>query len=190
MSVSIDRMAEETETALSVSPPATEDDNSSSPLADRKELRRQLSALRERVARAQHRNEDPRALRGELATLLFFARTLQGDAEAWRAGLAQRIEELERLRIAERKERERLAAKREELVRRRDALRLTIARTAERMARSDGGDCRRTLPVFTLGEGLTVCSISVSCPRKGLRRGKCWLVTLNDARDAVQIRRQ
>ena len=37
---------------------------------------------------------------------------------------------------------------------RRDALQSTILQTAARMAQQNRGECRRTLPVFTLGEGL------------------------------------
>jgi hypothetical protein len=164
-----------------------EDDDPRSPMAARRELCRQLAALRERVV--QCGEEDPRAVRSELATLLFFARTLQADAAAWRAELDQRLQEIERQRTAEREERARLAAEREELVRCRDVLQLTIVRRAEQMALDNRGECRRTLPVFALGEGLNVCSASVSWPRKGFRFAKLWLVTLNDARDGVVIKR-
>jgi hypothetical protein len=58
------------------------------------------------------------------------------------------------------------------------------------MAQRDGGECRRTLPVFAFGPGLTVCSVAVSCPRKGFRFPKQWLVTLNGSRDGVMIRRE
>jgi chromatin segregation and condensation protein Rec8/ScpA/Scc1 (kleisin family) len=171
-------------------PSASEDDCPGSPAADRKELCRQLAALRRRVAAAEDGNEDVRALRAELATLLFFAQTLQADAERWRSTLEGRVKELERQRIAARRERARLAAQREKLVRRRDTLQLEIVQTAARIAQRDGGECRRTVPVFMVGEGLTVCSISVLCPRKGLRVGKHWLVTLNRAYDRVLVRPQ
>ncbi len=157
--------------------------------AEHKELCRQLAALRDRVADAQAGSEGPRALRAELATLSFFAGTLQADAYSWRAALQDRIQALERQRIAERQERQRLAAQREEFLRRRDALRFTIAQTAARMAQQSRGECRRTVPVFTLGEGLTVCSVSVSCPRRGFRCAQRWLVTLNGAHDDVLVER-
>jgi hypothetical protein len=83
-----------------------------------------------------------------------------------------------------------LAAQRAQLARRRDGLEFTIGQTAARMARQNGGECRRTLPVFTLGEGLTVCSVSVSWPRRGFRFAKRWLVTLNGAHDDVLVRRE
>lgn len=185
---SIDRAAAATEITLAPAPPAYADDDPCSPLAQHKELCRQLAALRERAALAEYRNEGPRALRAELATLLFFARTLQADADNWRAALEDQIKELERRRTAARQERERLAAEREKLVRRRDALQSTIVQTAGRMAQ-DRGECRKTLPVFRLDEGLTVCSVSVSRPRRGLRFAKQWLVTLNRSHD-VLVRRE
>ncbi len=187
--VSIDRAAVATEMMLAECLSTSDDDDPRSPLAEHKELCRQLAALRDRVVRAQYGSNDPRTLRAELATLLFFARTLQADANIWRAALIERIKELERQRAAERQERERLAAQREELSRQRDALRFTIDQTAARMAQQNRGECRRTLPVFTLSEGLTVCSVSVSCPRKGFRCAQRWLVTLNGAHDHVLVRR-
>jgi hypothetical protein len=120
---------------------------------------------------------------------LFFAKTLQADAADWRSTLEERIEELERQRAAERQEQERLAAERERLVPRRDALRLRIVQTAAQIAAQRGGECRSTIPVVVLGAGLTVCSVSVSCPRRGLRAAKRWLVTLNDSRDDVKVTR-
>ncbi len=187
--ISIDRAALATEMILAECRCGSDDDDPRSPLAEHKELCRQLAALRDRVIRAQHASNDPRALRAELATLLFFARTLQADANVWRAALRDRITELERQRAAERQERERWAAQREELSRRRDALRFTIDQTAARMAQQNRGECRRTLPVFTLSEGLTLYSVSVSWPRKGVRCAQRWLVTLNGAHDDVLIRR-
>jgi hypothetical protein len=159
-------------------------------LAEYKELRRQLGALREYVARAESGSDEPRVLRAELATLLFFANTLQDDADAWRGALKQRLRELERERAAQRRERARFAAQREQLVRRRDALEFMIGQTAARMARQNGGECRRTLPVFTLGEGLTVCSVTVSWPRRRFRFANRWLVTLNGSRDDVLLRQE
>jgi hypothetical protein len=167
LTVSIDRAAAATEIALTGRLPMSGDGDPPSPLVEHRELCRQLAALRDNVARAQYGSEEPRALRAELATLVFFAETLQADADTWRASLEQRIKELERQRAAERQERERLAAQRAQLVRRRDVLELTIGQTAARMARQKGGECRRTIPVFTLGEGLTVCSVSVSWPSAG-----------------------
>lgn len=167
----------------------SEDDVLRPPLAERKELRRQLAALRDRVARAPHESQDPPALRAELATLLFFARTLQTDAISWRNALKDRADESERQRSAERLERQRFAAQREEAVRDRDALQVGIAQTAAQMALQHGGECRRTVPVFTLGEGLSVCSVSVSCPRRGFRCAKRWIVTLSDSHDRVVVRR-
>ena len=186
---SIDRAAAASEITLAGDLPTSEGDDLRSPRAEHRELCRQLAALRDRVALAEYRNEGPRALRAELATLLFFARTLQADTDNWRSTLEERINELERQRTAARQERETLAAEREKLLRRRDALQLRIVQTAARMAQ-DAGECRRTLPVFTLGDGLTVCSVWVSCPRTGLRLAKRWLVTLNHSRDDVLVRRE
>jgi hypothetical protein len=190
LTASIDRAAAATEIALTERLPVYGDGDPRSPLLEHKELRRQLAALRGRVARAQYGSEEPRALRAELATLVFFAETLQADADIWRGALKQRIRALERQRAAERRERERSAAQRAQLVRRRDALEFTIGQTAARMARQNGGECRRTVPVFTLGEGLTVCSVSVSWPKSGFRFAKRWLVTLNGSRDDVLVRRE
>jgi len=187
--VSIERAAATTEITLAAPPPVSADDDPGSPRAVRKELGRQLAALRERVALARSRDEGPRALRAELATLLFFARTLEADAAQWRSALELKNEDLERQRIAACQEEERWAADREQLVRSRDALQLRILQTAARMAQQQCGECRRTIPVFTLGDGLTVCSVSVSCPRRGLRLAKLWLVTLSRSHD-VLVRRE
>jgi hypothetical protein len=186
---SIDRAAAATRMTLAGTPPAAADDDQRSPLAEHNELCRQLAALRERVGLAEYRNEDPRALRAELATLLFFARTLQADADNWRSAGEENFDERERRRIAALQEQEILAAEREKLVRHRDALQLAILQTAARMAQENRGECRRTVPVFTLGEGLTVSSVSVSCPRRGFRFGKRWLVTLSRSHD-VLVRRE
>lgn len=161
----------------------------SAPMNEGSELCRQLTSLRNRVATALQADDDPRSLRSELATLLFFATTLAADAAAWRAGLDAAIREHERQAAAERRERERRAAEREALVRRRDALQSAIVQTASRMAQPDGGECRNTLPVFTLGTGLTVCSVSVSSPGSRFRSPKHWLVTLDGSHEAVVIRR-
>ena len=83
-------------------PGAAERHDPGSRLVERKELCRQLAALRERVAVAEQGNEDPVALRAELATFLFFAKTLQADADDWRSTLEGRIKELELQRAAAR----------------------------------------------------------------------------------------
>ena len=186
LKVAIDGAAAATELMLAGHPPAPAVDDS---LAERKELSRQLGALRERVAVAEHRNEGPGALRAELATLLFFAGALRADAENWRSALRDQVKELERQRSAARNELEGLAAEREKLVRRRDALQSAILHTAAQVAQQYRGECRRTVPVFTLGDGLTVCSVTVSCPRTGLRFAKQWLVTLTRSHD-VLVRRE
>jgi hypothetical protein len=185
----IERTAAATEITLTRRFVAPDDDEPRSPAAEHRDLCRQLGALRDRVARAEDEDEAPPAVRAELATLLFFATTLQADAEAWRAALDERLRELERRRAAEQAERARLAAERAALVRRRDSLQFSIVETAERMARQNHGECRRTLPVFRFGDGLTVCSVSVAWPRRRLRLAKFWLVTLNDSRDDVLVRR-
>jgi hypothetical protein len=156
---------------------------------EHKELRRQLDALHEHVGRAPSRSQDRPALRAEFATLLSFAKTLRTDAKTWRKAFEDGLKELERRETAAREERERLAAERETLMRRRNALQFTIDETAGRIAQGNGGDCRRTLPLFRLGEALTVCSIVVLSPRRSFRSRKHWLVTLNDSRDQVRVRR-
>jgi chromosome segregation ATPase len=186
--ISIDRAATASEITLASRLSAPDDHDAGSPEAEQRELRRQLAALRERVTSAEHTNEDPRALHAELATLLVFARMLQADADSWRSTLDERMKKLEHQRAAARRERERLAAEREKLVRRRDALQLEIVQTAARMAQRDCADCRTTVPVFTLDEGLTVSSVSVFSSRRRLRFAKHWLVTLNAARDDVVVR--
>jgi hypothetical protein len=186
LKVAIARAAAATEVTLAGHPSASAD---ADPPAEHTELSRQLRALSERVATAEHRDEGPRALQAELATLLFFARALKSDAENWRSELQDEMTELERQRTAANEGRERLAAEREQLVRRRDALQSTILQTAARLAAQYRGECRRTVPVFTLGDGLTVCSVSVSCPRRGFRLARQWLVTLTGSRD-VLIRRE
>jgi hypothetical protein len=188
LKASIDRAAGAAEVTLAVLQPAPADDNAHSTL-EHEELCRQLAALRERVALAECRNAGPGELRAELATLLFFARTLQADTDTWRSSLEARMQELERHRTAARKGREDLAAQRESLARRRDALQLTILQTGARMAEEYRGEWRRTVPVVTLGEGLTVCSVSVSCPRRGVRFARLWLVTLTRSHD-VLVRRE
>jgi hypothetical protein len=56
------------------------------------------------------------------------------------------------------------------------------------MAQETRGECRRTLPVITLGEGLTVCSVSVSFPRRGLRLAGQRLVTLSRSHNLLVLR--
>jgi regulator of replication initiation timing len=179
LGVAIERASAATETILAGQPPEGE----------HQELRRQLAALRERVALAHRRDGDPAALRAELATLLSFARTLQADAEHWRSVLADRTHELERRQAAVRRERQRLEFERENLVQRRETLQSTILQTAARMAQETRGEWRRTLPVITLGEGLTVCSVSVSFPRRGLRLAGQRLVTLSRSHNLL-VRRE
>jgi hypothetical protein len=135
---------------------------------------------------AEERDEGPGALRAELATLLCFARTLQADAENWRSVLQDSMQEAERQRTASAVSR---PVEHEALERRRDVLQSTIVQTAARMAQQYRGECRRTLPVFTLWDGLTVCSVSVSCPRRGFRFAKQWCVTLTRSQD-VLVRRE
>jgi hypothetical protein len=120
---------------------------------------------------------------------LSFANTLRADADRWRSAGERNDKELQRQKAAARKVQESLVAEREKLARRRDSLQSTILQTATRMAQQYRGECRRTVPVFTLGEGLTVCSVSVSCPRRGFRFGKLWLVTLTGSHD-VLVRRE
>ena len=187
---SIDREAAAVEKTLNDHRSTSEDDYPRWGWAEHKELSRQLAALHECVARARSRSQDQLALRAEFATLLSFAKTLRTDAETWRAAFEGGLRELELQETATRQERERLAAEREALMRRRDALQFTIDEAAERVAQENGGDCRRTIPVFRLGEAVTVCSVSVLSPRKGFRSQKCWLVTLNHSRDQVRVTRR
>lgn len=185
----IDRAAAATEITLAGRPPASASDDQRSRLAEHEELSRQLGALRERVAVAEGRNQGSLALRAELATLLSFAKTLRADADRWRSAGERRDKALQRQKATARKMQESLVAEREKLARHRDTLQSTILQTATRMAQQYRGECRRTVPVITLGEGLTVCSVSVSCPRRGFRFGKLWLVTLTRSHD-VLVRRE
>jgi hypothetical protein len=187
--VSIGREAGAVDKALYDHPSASEDDYPRWGFVEHGELRRQLDALHAHMARAPLRSRDQLDLRAELATLLPFARTLRADAEAWRAALQDGLEEVEREHAAAREERERLGAEREALTRRRDALQFTIEKTAGSIARENGGDCRHTLPVFRLGEALTVCSVAVLSPRRRFRFQSNWVVTLNGSRDQVLVRR-
>jgi hypothetical protein len=156
---------------------------------EHKELSRQLEALHQHVARAPSRSQDQRDLRAEFATLLPFAKTLRTDAENWRTAFEAGLKELERQEAAAREERQRLAAERETLMRRRDALQFAIDETARRVVQENGGDCRNTLPVFRLDEALTICSVTVLSPRKRFRFPPDWLVTLNDSRNQVRVTR-
>lgn len=153
------------------------------------ELDRQLDALRECVARALRRDDGPVSLRAELATLLAFAKTLRADAEACREAFEEARRGDDRREQEARAERERLAAERGASVRRRDALQAEIDQTAAKMAREVGGECRRTVPVLPLAPGITVCSSVVVCRRRRWRSDERWLVTLDDTRDHVVIRR-
>jgi hypothetical protein len=187
--VSIAREAAAVDKTLNDHPSASDDEYSRWGCVEYHELIRQLDALHERVARAPSRSRDRRELRAEFATLLCFAETLRTDAETWRAGSDHRLKELERNEAAAREERERLAAEREALMRRRDALQCAVDETAGRIAQKNGGDCRNTLPVFRLSEALTVCSVVVLSSRKRFRSQPSWLVTLNDSCDQVRVRR-
>jgi hypothetical protein len=185
--VSVGREAAAVDKTLNDHPSGADDDYPRWGSAEHKELGRQLDALHRHLARAPSRSQDQQDLRAEFATLLPFARTLRTDAETWRTAFEDGLKELEREEIAARKERERLAADRETLVRRRDALRLAIDETAVRIAQANRGDCRNTLPVFRLGEGLSVCSVTVLSPRRLFRSQPHWLVTLNDSRNQVRV---
>jgi hypothetical protein len=169
--------------------PSTSVDDYPGGWVEHRELRRQLDALHDHVAQAPSRSQDRPALRAEFATLLSFAKTLRTDAETWRKAFEDGLKELERKETAAREQRERTAAEREMLMRRRDALQLAIDETAGRIAQWNGGDCRRTLPLFRLGEALTVCSIVVLSPRKRFRFRRHWLVTLTDSREQVRVGR-
>jgi hypothetical protein len=187
--VSIGREAAAVDKTLNDHPSRSDDDYPRWGWVEHTELSRQLDALREHVARAPSRSQDQLDLRAEFATLLPFAQTLRADAETWRTALEAGLKEVEAADTAAREERERLAAERDTLVRRRDALQFMIDETAGRIAQENGGDCRNTLPVFRLGEALTVCSVAVLSPRKRLRSQSHWLVTLNDSGDQVRVRR-
>ena len=184
----IEREAAAAATALRTHRPTSDDADAPWGLTQHRELHRQRAALHERVARAGACGEGRLAVRSELATLLSFAKTLRADAEAWCAAFEARLEELERQRIAARQARARLAAEREALMRQRDALQSRIEQTAQRLAEDDRGESRPTVPVFTLGEALTVCSLVVCRPRRRLRPQQRWLVTLDESRDQVIVR--
>jgi hypothetical protein len=159
-------------------------------LAARRELRRQLGALRENIALARLRSgDDPIWWRAELATLLSFARTLRSDAEAWRTGFGDRLRTAARQRAAARQERARLCAERAPLIERRDELQAKIDQTAIRMADEAGGEYRRTFPRVPLAEAVSVCSVWVLRPRSRPWPAQRWLVTLNGEHDQVLVRR-
>ena len=189
LQAAIDREADATDSLLRGHLLGARDVEPGSGPTELTELDRQLSALRARVARALCRDEGRLSLRAELATLLFFAKTLRADAKACRAAFEEALRGIERQEQDARAERERLAAERGALVRRRDALQAQIDQTAARMARDTGGESRRTVPVLTLAAGVTVCSSIVICPRRRFRSDERWLVTLNDTRHRVVIRR-
>ncbi len=169
-------------------PLAVAEDGTSRQPPEHQELCRQLAALRCRVARAHSELTDPRALRAELATLGFFAQMLRTDADRWQATADEALAELARREAAVRLEQERLAAKREELLRRRDELQAEIERTAAEMAEGTRGEWRRTVPVIQFADAVTVSSITVSSPRRLFRAMRLWLVTLSDDRDSVLVR--
>lgn len=155
---------------------------------EHRELCRQLSALRHRVARARSELTDPHALRAELATLGFFAQMLRADANRWQARAHEALAEMEAREAAIRREQERLAAERDRLLRRRDVLQAEIDRTAAEMAGGTRGECRRTVPVIQFADAVTVSSITVSTPRRLFRAMRLWLVTLSDDRDTVLVK--
>lgn len=187
LGVAIDREVAGIVVALSERAPALGDENPAGQLTECQELVRQLGALRARVAQAGAQIGDPRALRAELATLLFFATTLRSDAERLGERRREALEQLAREQRAACLESERLVAEREDALRRRDALQAKIVQTAERLTDGDRSDCRRTVPVITLGEGVTVCSVAVRSPKRRFRFRYFWLVTLTDARDGVLV---
>ena len=187
LSASIDSDAEAAEGALQhIWPPA--DEERGRELPEHQELCRQLTALRQRVARARSELTNARALRSELATLGFFAQMLRADADRWQARAQEALADLARQEAAIRREQERLAARREELVLRRDALQEEIDRTAAEVADGTHGECRRTVPVIQFGDAVTVSSITVSTRRRLFRAMRLWLVTLSDDRNSVLVR--
>ncbi len=187
--VLIGREAAVVDKALNDHPSACDDDYPRSGRVEHRELSRQLGALGQHVALAPSRSKDQLDLRADFATLVCFAKTLRTDAEAWRTAFEAGLKELEREESAAREERERWAAEREMLMRRRDALQFRIDETAGGLVHANGGDCRRTPPVFRLGEAVTVCSVAVLSPRRWFRFQRYWLVTLNASGDQVQVRR-
>jgi hypothetical protein len=157
---------------------------------EHRELRRQLGALRASVPAARSRGSgDPALFRAELATLLSFAKTLESDAVAWRAGFEAGLRELEAQEAASRAARERLTAEHDALIKRRDVLQRAIDATAARIARDSRGECRRTVPCVSVGDTVTVLSQWVRCPRHGFSLEKHWLVTLDRVQDRVLVRR-
>ena len=181
--------ADAVEMALAEPPPDPAGDRPDSPPPGHHELSRQLSALRGRVARVGRELGDLRELRAELATLSHFAQTLRQDAQAWRSDLHQTLLELRRGREARRQEQARQAAERDFLLRQRDLLQARIDRAAAQVARATG-ECRRTVPVIRLADTVTVCSMTVSAPRRRFRARALWLVTLGSDRDHVLVRPQ
>ena len=186
---SIDRDVVAIAAALSAAARARGDDDPVQETEEHLELRRQLGALRDRVAVAESEIRDPRELRAELATLLSFARTLRTDAEALLATLRERVAELARQQAAARLARERHAVERKELIHRRDVLQARIVQAAGGIAAGDDTECRGTVPVIRLDEDLTVCSMGVASPKRRLRSRQFWLVTLTEARDDILVRR-
>jgi hypothetical protein len=189
LDVAIDREATAAAKLLRRHPPTLANGNLGSGPADHRELSRQLTALHEKVAQAQGRDEGRVTLRAELATLLAFARTLRADAESLPAAFEARRRELERRERAARREQQRLAAERDAWLRQRNALQSRIDAAAARMARESGGEWRRTLPCFRVCEAFTVCSALVVRPGIGLRGEQRWLISLDDAREELVVRR-
>jgi chromosome segregation ATPase len=189
LAFAIDREATAAGAAMTQRPSGSSDQRVRGGVAEREELWRQLTALRDRAVSAESDSSDLRALRSELATLLSFARTLRSDAEGWRAAREAELVELERQRADARLRRERWVAEHQEVVRRREALQCSIDETASDLARVTRGECRRTVPVLDLGGALTVCSVTVLSPRRVFHSWKLWLVTLDDSCDQVLVRR-
>jgi chromosome segregation ATPase len=167
--------------------PQAGEDQLSLELPERQELSRRLSSLTDRVARATGRLSDPGELRAELGTLSFFARTLRQDARAWREALHSTLTELRKREAAARLQRRKLAAEHDQLLRHRDLLQAQIDHAASEMAQ-ELGECRRTVPVIRLADTVTIASITVSRPRRRLRAGQLWLVTLAADRQRVLVR--
>src|ERR1700722_3520508 len=99
LGASIESAAVAAESALTHALPPSEQD-SGRELPEHRELCRQLSALRQRVARARSELTDPHELRAELATLGFFAATLRADADVWQARAHEALVELARREAA------------------------------------------------------------------------------------------
>jgi DNA repair exonuclease SbcCD ATPase subunit len=188
LGASIESDAAAAESALVEALPASEE-GIGHELPEHQELCRQLSALRRRVVRARSELSDPHALRAELATLGFFAQTLRADADRWQARAHEVLAELAQREAAIRREQQHLAARRDELLRRRDALQAEIERIAAEMAEGRHGELRRTVPVIQFADAVSVSSITVSTRPRPFRALRLWLVTLSEDRQGVLVKR-